>query len=79
VFTASAPSLSPLILLCNSPWLQAPLEPCFHLWISLPEPWRTETFVARARDRGVVVNSSEEFMVGRQSAPHAFSWKSEPR
>jgi DNA-binding transcriptional MocR family regulator len=53
------------------PWLQASLEPCFHLWISLPEPWRTETFVARARDRGVVVNSAEEFMVGRQSALHA--------
>ena len=52
-------------------WLQGSLEPCFHLWISLPEQWRTETFVARARDRGVVVNSSEEFMVGRQSAPHA--------
>jgi DNA-binding transcriptional MocR family regulator len=53
------------------PWLQAGLEPCFHLWISLPEPWRTETFVARAGGRGVVVNSSEEFMVGRESAPHA--------
>jgi DNA-binding transcriptional MocR family regulator len=53
------------------PWLQASLEPCFHLWISLPEPWRTENFVARARDRGVAVNSPEEFMVGRQSTPHA--------
>jgi DNA-binding transcriptional MocR family regulator len=53
------------------PWLQQSLEPCFHLWISLPESWRTETFVARARDRGVAVNSAEEFMVGRQSAPHA--------
>jgi DNA-binding transcriptional MocR family regulator len=53
------------------PWLQASLEPCFHLWVSLPDAWRTETFVARARDRGVVVNSAEEFMVGRQSALHA--------
>ena len=53
------------------PWLQASLEPCFHLWISLPDPWRTETFVARARDRGVVVNSAEEFMVGRQNPLHA--------
>ena len=26
------------------PWLEASLEPCFHLWISLPDPWRTETF-----------------------------------
>jgi DNA-binding transcriptional MocR family regulator len=53
------------------PWLQGSLEPCFHLWIALPEPWRSETFVARARDRGVVVNSAEEFTVGRQSTPHA--------
>jgi DNA-binding transcriptional MocR family regulator len=53
------------------PWLQASLEPCFHLWVPLPKPWRTETFVARARSRGVVVNSSEEFTVGREEAPHA--------
>lgn len=43
----------------------------FHLWLPLPEPWRTETFVAQARVRGVVVNSSEEFVVGREGAPHA--------
>jgi DNA-binding transcriptional MocR family regulator len=53
------------------PWLQTSLEPCFHLWITLPDPWRTETFVARAHDRGVVVNSAEEFTVGRQNALHA--------
>jgi DNA-binding transcriptional MocR family regulator len=53
------------------PWLQAGLEPCFHLWVSLPDPWRTETFVAQARNRGVVVNSAEEFTVGRQPALHA--------
>lgn len=44
---------------------------CFHLWLPLPEPWRTETFVAQARLRGVLVNSSEEFVVGREGAPHA--------
>ncbi len=43
----------------------------FHFWLPLPEPWRTETFVAQARARGVVVSPSEEFVVGRESAPHA--------
>jgi DNA-binding transcriptional MocR family regulator len=43
----------------------------FHLWLPLPEPWRTETFVAQARSRGVVVNSAEEFLVGREPGPHA--------
>ncbi len=52
------------------PWLpQGPLS--FHLWLPLPEPWRTEAFVAQARSRGVMVTPSQEFMIGRDSAPHA--------
>lgn len=47
------------------------MPPSFHLWLPLPEPWRTEEFVAQARARGVVVSPSEEFVVGRESAPHA--------
>jgi DNA-binding transcriptional MocR family regulator len=43
----------------------------FHLWLPLPEPWRTEAFVAQARSRGVMVTPSEEFMIGRENAPHA--------
>jgi DNA-binding transcriptional MocR family regulator len=43
----------------------------FHLWLPLPEPWRTEAFVAQARSRGVMVTPSQEFMIGRDSAPHA--------
>jgi DNA-binding transcriptional MocR family regulator len=43
----------------------------FHLWLPLPEPWRTEAFVAQARARGVMVTPSQEFMIGRESAPHA--------
>lgn len=43
----------------------------FHLWLPLPEPWRTEAFVAHARARGVMVTPSQEFMVGRDTAPHA--------
>jgi DNA-binding transcriptional MocR family regulator len=37
----------------------------------LPEPWRSEAFVARARTRGVAVTPSEAFVVGRAAAPHA--------
>lgn len=53
------------------PWLPASGPPSFHLWMELPEPWRAEHFVAQARTRGVVVNSPDEFLVGRESAPHA--------
>jgi DNA-binding transcriptional MocR family regulator len=53
-----------------APWL-TPGPVSFHRWLTLPEPWRTETFVAQARARGVMVTPSEEFMVGRESAPHA--------
>jgi DNA-binding transcriptional MocR family regulator len=53
-----------------APWL-TPGPASFHRWLPLPAPWRTETFVAQARARGVMVTPSEEFMVGRDSAPHA--------
>ncbi len=52
-------------------WLPAGQPRSFHLWLPLPEPWRTEEFVAQARARQVVVSPSEDFMVGRGSAPHA--------
>lgn len=42
-----------------------------HLWLELPEPWRTEEFVGEARSRGVLVASSADFAVGRAAAPHA--------
>jgi DNA-binding transcriptional MocR family regulator len=32
-----------------------------HLWVRLPEPWRTDAFVARARHRGILLNSAESF------------------
>ncbi|HEV2765961.1 MAG TPA: PLP-dependent aminotransferase family protein [Pyrinomonadaceae bacterium] len=42
-----------------------------HIWIQLPEPWRSSDFVAQARSRGVLVMPSEAFVVGRGPAPHA--------
>jgi DNA-binding transcriptional MocR family regulator len=38
-----------------------------HVWVRLPEPWRTEAFVARARHRGILLNSAESFAVGHQT------------
>ncbi|MBA3319120.1 MAG: PLP-dependent aminotransferase family protein [Gemmatimonadales bacterium] len=52
-------------------WLPDATPRSFHLWLPLPEPWRTEEFVTQARARQVVVSPSEEFVVGRESAPHA--------
>ena len=42
-----------------------------HLWLELPEPWRSEEFVEGARRLGVALSSSEAFVVGRERAPHA--------
>jgi DNA-binding transcriptional MocR family regulator len=53
------------------PWLPGRRPVSFHLWLTLPEPWRAESFVAQARARDVAVNSVEEFLVGREPAPHA--------
>jgi DNA-binding transcriptional MocR family regulator len=40
-------------------------------WFHLPEPWRSDEFVARARQRGVLVAGAEVFAVGRREVPHA--------
>ena len=42
-----------------------------HLWLPLPEPWRSEDFVARARAAQVVLSAPSSFVVGRAPAPHA--------
>lgn len=42
-----------------------------HVWATLPEPWRSEDFVARAERADVRISPSRVFVVGRGSAPHA--------
>jgi DNA-binding transcriptional MocR family regulator len=42
-----------------------------HVFLHLPEPWRSGTFAAQLRRRGVAVTPAEAFAVGRGSAPHA--------
>lgn len=43
----------------------------FHLWLRLPEPWRSSEFTTQLRRRGVAVTPSEAFVPGRVEAPHA--------
>jgi DNA-binding transcriptional MocR family regulator len=43
----------------------------YHLWLQLPDPWRSETFTAEVRRRGASVTPAEAFAVGRGSVPHA--------
>jgi DNA-binding transcriptional MocR family regulator len=43
----------------------------YHVWLQLPEPWRSETFADQARRRGVAVSPAQVFVVGRATAPHA--------
>lgn len=43
----------------------------YHLWLHLPEPWRSETFAEQAERRGVRVTPSQIFLIGRGSPPHA--------
>ena len=38
-----------------------------HVWVVLPEAWRTEAFVARARHRGILLNSAESFAVDHRT------------
>jgi DNA-binding transcriptional MocR family regulator len=41
------------------------------VWITLPEPWRGEEFVAAAERAGVLVSAAETFVVSRTHTPHA--------
>jgi DNA-binding transcriptional MocR family regulator len=42
-----------------------------HVWLRLPEPWRSGDFVEQASQRGVQVTGAEVFAVGREAIPHA--------
>ena len=43
----------------------------YHVWLELPDPWRSGQFVSQARQRGVLIVPAETFVVGRNPAPHA--------
>jgi DNA-binding transcriptional MocR family regulator len=42
-----------------------------HLYLPLPEPWRTETFSAATRQAGVLVRTMDHFAAGRNPPPQA--------
>src|SRR5260370_23573690 len=43
----------------------------YHLWLTLPERWRSESFVAAAARQGIGLTPSSAFAVGHGHAPNA--------
>ena len=58
---SSYPMLSNAISLPNSP----------HIWLGLPDPWRSEEFVDAAAAHGIAIAPTHSFVVGRRQTPHA--------
>lgn len=42
-----------------------------HVWLPLPEPWRSEDFVEAAKAHGVSILPTHSFAIGRRDVPHA--------
>jgi DNA-binding transcriptional MocR family regulator len=42
-----------------------------HMWMHLPEQWRSRHFVEQARSRGILLAPPDPFIVGRTVEPHA--------
>lgn len=64
------------------PWAPRGHDYAYHVWLTLPDPWRMEEFVAEAENRGVLVTGSDHFVVGRGQTPHAvrvcYAWEHKP-
>jgi DNA-binding transcriptional MocR family regulator len=43
----------------------------YHLWLTLPEPWRSEAFVTAAARSGIALTPSSTFTIGQGHAPNA--------
>jgi DNA-binding transcriptional MocR family regulator len=43
----------------------------YHAWLTLPDPWRADTFVAAAASRGIAITPAAAFAVGPGHAPNA--------
>lgn len=43
----------------------------YHLWLNLPEPWRSDEFTRAARNRGLIVSAADHFVLDRRAAPPA--------
>jgi DNA-binding transcriptional MocR family regulator len=42
-----------------------------HIWLPLPDPWRSEEFVDTAAAHGITIAPTHSFVVGRREVPHA--------
>jgi len=43
----------------------------FHIWVTLPEPWRPGDFARECERQGVIVTPAEAFAIGRDTVPFA--------
>src|SRR4029079_13860688 len=43
----------------------------YHLWLTLPPHWRSQTFVAAASRRGIVLTPPSTFAIANGHAPNA--------
>ena len=43
----------------------------FHIWLTLPEPWRPTDFARAAERQGLIVTPAESFAIGRDTVPFA--------
>lgn len=55
------PMLSNAVSLPNSP----------HIWLGLPDPWRSEDLIDAAQAHGIAIAPTHSFVVGRRHIPHA--------
>lgn len=53
------------------PWPYRADPEGYIVWLELPEPWYSDQFVTRARERGVIVVGAGAFAVGRRNLPQA--------
>ncbi len=42
-----------------------------HLWLDLPDPWRSTEFASELQERSVIVTPSENFITGRRTSFHS--------
>ncbi len=54
-----------------APWKPAIPAGAITAWLTLPEPWRAQEFVAAARGEGVVISPAEHFTLSRHVDTHA--------
>lgn len=53
------------------PFTYKAVESGFHIWLELPDPWRTQDLVEAARPRGLNLTPTDLFVPGRAETPHA--------